>query len=668
MSDISIPGVNSKYTQMVDDLVEVEKTKLTALEDELQEIKDEKGYWLNINRQVSSLQTAAKSLYGFENPFSNKIVESSNERILTATADRDASFSNYKVIIKQTASNDRFLSGQLDEDYRVPSGTYAFQVGEEEVSLRYRGGKLSDFAERLNDKGQNVIQATVVKNRKDSQVILIEAIPTGSSNRLIFSEDAKTFAQDIAMIRPIRTDTRTVTPTANNIINRSESSGENFSLQSDEIELNYGAKVEIPLSSSYSVEPGSVLQFSYKTTQLSPESMIPSAPPEPSAPKAPPVSLEGITIQSESSVVELPPWENPPPPERIDDFNVIALNDGTGSYNAPPIKDSQAYQTMTIKLSSVVDDLSSVILKNNNTYRTISIKDIEIFNPDIVADYEPVNAADTARDAIIEFNGIEVIRETNNVDDLIPGLNLKLKRASDDLVDLDITPDTETAKEALIKFVFEYNNLLTNILVLTSDSEDIINEKDYYTDDEREEALEALGQLRGDMTLRQMKDRLQTMMAAPYETSEGNALTLLAQMGISTNETPGGNVSSSKLRGYIEINEDEVSQVLDNKIMAVKELFGMDTDGDLIIDSGVGVAVDTYLKAYNQTGGIISLKTDTLEEAIDKKDDEITDYQAYLEDYEQDLRVKYGSMESTLNQLQSSSSFLDNLGNNNSNK
>ncbi|MDC7219631.1 MAG: flagellar filament capping protein FliD [Spirochaetales bacterium] len=667
MSDLSIPGVNSKYTQMVDDLVEVEKTKLTNLEEELQEIKDQRGYWLNLNRQVSSVQTAAKSLYGFENPFSNKIVESSNERILTATADRDASFSDYKVIVKQTASNDRFLSGQLDEDYRVPAGTYAFQVGEEEISLRYRGGKLSDFAERLNEKGRNIIQATVVKNRSDSQVILLEAIPTGSSNRLMFKEDAESFAKDIAMIRPVRTDTRELTPTEGSVINRSDQ-GENFSLNSGEIELNYGAKVEIPLSSSYEVEAGSILQFSYKTTQLSPESMTVPAPNDPAVPGAPPVSLEGITIHSETADVNLPAWENPPLPERIDDFNVIALNDGTGSYNAPPIKDSNGFETMTVRLSGFVDNLSSVILKNNNTYREITIKDIQVYNPDIVADYEPVNAADTARDAIIEFNGIEVIRENNSVDDLIPGINLNLKRASDDEVDLEITPDIETAKEALIKFVYEYNNLITNILVLTSDDEEIINEKDYFTDDEREEALEALGQLRGDMTLRQMKDRLQTLVAAPYETSEGNALTLLAQMGISTNETPGGSVTASKLRGYLEINEDEVDQVLNSKIIAVKELFGMDTDGDLIIDSGVGVQVDTYLKAYNQTGGIISLKTDTLDNAIEKKDEEITDYQAYLEDYEQDLRVKYGNMESALNQLQSSSGFLDNLGNNNSNK
>ncbi|MDC7224029.1 MAG: flagellar filament capping protein FliD, partial [Spirochaetales bacterium] len=643
-------------------------TRLTTLEDELQEIKDEKGYWLNINRQLSSLQTAAKSLYGFENPFSNKLVESSNERILTATADRDAAFSNYTVTVKQTASNDRFLSGQLDEDYRVPAGTYAFQVGEEEVSLRYRGGKLSDFAERLNEKGDNIIRATVVKNRKDSQVILLEAIPTGSSNRLIFSGDSEAFAKDIAMIRPVRTDTREVTPTASNIINRSDLGGDNFSVNSGEIELTYGAKVEIPLDTPYTVEAGSVLQFSYKTTQLSPESMTPTTPPDPSLPGAPPVSLEGITIRSESSVVDLPPWETPPLPERIDDFNVVALNDGTGSYNAPPIKDSNGYETMTVRLNDLVDNLSSVILKNNNTYRNITIKDIQVYNPDIVSDYEPVNAADTARDAIIEFNGIEVIRENNDVDDLIPGLTLNLKRASDDEVDLEITPDIETAKEALIKFVYEYNNLLTNILVLTSDNEEIINEKDYFTDDEREEALEALGKLRGDMTLRQMKDRLQTLMAAPYETSEGNELVLLAQMGISTNETPGGSVSTSKLRGYLEINEDELTQVLDSKIEAVKELFGMDTDGDLIIDSGAGVAVDTYLKAFNQTGGIISLKTDTLEGAIEKKDEEITDYQAYLEEYEQELRVKYGSMESTLNQLQSSTGFLDNLGNNNSSK
>jgi flagellar hook-associated protein 2 len=665
MSDLSIPGVNSKYSKMVDDLVEVEKTRLTTMEEDLQEIKNEKGYWLNINRQISTLQTAAKSLYGFENPFSNKIVESSNDRILTATADRDADFSNYKVTVKQVASNDRFLSGQLTDDYRVPAGQYTFKVGDEEVSLKYRGGKLSDFAERLNDKGRNIVRATVVQNRADSQVILLEAVPTGSSNSLLFLEDAEAFAKEIDMIQPIRTDNRIINPAQAELNNISENLNETFSINSDEIELKNGAKLEIPLSPPYIPERGAVIQLQIKTTQFTEEDLTTTPPPDPSLPETPSASLDGITIQSKSSIVDLPPWENPPYPVRIDDFNVIALNDGSGSYNAPPIRDRDEFYTVTININDYVDNLSSIILKNNNNYRNITVKDIQIFNPTIKAAYEPVNPADTARDAILEFNGIEVIRSNNDVDDLIPGVNLNLKRASDDLVDLEILPDVDTAKESLIKFVYEYNNLMTNILVLTSDNEEVINEKEYFTEDQRDEALDALGQLRGDMTLRQLKDKLQSITSAAYETREGVGLSLLAQMGISTNETPGGNLATSKLRGYLEINEDKLVELLNSKITAAKDLFGLDTDGDLIIDSGVGVSMDNYLKAYSQTGGIISLKTDRLDNSIDKKDDEILDYQSYLEDYEQDLRVKYGTMESTLNQLQSSSSFLDNLNNNN---
>lgn len=663
MSDISIPGVNSKYTQMVDDLVEVEKTKLTSLEEDLQEIKNEKGYWLNINRQISTLQTAAKGLYGFENPFSSKIVESSNERILTATADRDADFSQYSLTVVQTASNDRFLSGQLDDDYRVPPGEYRFQVGDDQVSLKYRGGKLDDFAQRLNERGSGLVQARVVKNRTDSQVILLESIPMGRENRLLFLDDALSFAKEIDMISPVKTDSRLISPASAKLIDQAPDGS--YSLNDDNLELSYGAKVEIPLTPSYPAEPGSVIRIRLKTVQFTEEDLVVRPPEDPSLPAVPSASLEGITINSIAPSVDLPPWESPPLPERIDDFNVISLKDEWGSYKAPPIKDSEDFYTMTIPVKDYVDVLDSLIITNNSTYRNIIVGEIGIDNPDRVADYEPVNPADTARDALVEFNGIEVTRPTNRIDDLIPGVNLNLRRASDDEVDLEILPDKETAKEALIKFVYEYNNLMTNILVLTGDDEEIINEKEFFTDDEREEALEALGQLRGDMTLRQLKDRLQNITSAPYETREGNALALMAQLGISTNETPGANLTAGKLRGYLEIDETELEQALDTKIVAIKELFGLDTDGDLIIDSGVGVAMDNYLKAYSQTGGIISLKTDRLDNSIERKDEEILDYQDYLEEYEQDLRVKYGNMESTLNTLQSSSSFLDTLNNSN---
>ena len=83
---------------------------------------------------------------------------------------------------------------------------------------------------------------------------------------------------------------------------------------------------------------------------------------------------------------------------------------------------------------------------------------------------------------LLDFRGIEVRRSTNSIDDLVDGLTLDLKRPSSEPVDLSVTPDTETAKEGVIRFVFAYNQLLTRILVLT-DSSDVLTDKQSVLDE-----------------------------------------------------------------------------------------------------------------------------------------------------------------------------------------
>ncbi len=190
MPDISIPGVSSKYntTKLVEDLVKAERIRLTNMEGQVEDYETTKKTWRQVNRDLGELQRAVKALYGFENPFSEKNAVSSNERILTASADRIAPFENYSVRVKQVATSDRFMTPSLQQDFRVERGTYSFQVGDKSVSLKYKGGTLSDFVRRLNKKAEGLIRATTVRDTSSSQVLMIEAIPTGRENRLVFKE------------------------------------------------------------------------------------------------------------------------------------------------------------------------------------------------------------------------------------------------------------------------------------------------------------------------------------------------------------------------------------------------------------------------------------------------------------------------------------------------
>jgi flagellar hook-associated protein 2 len=164
LSDISIPGVSSKYntTKLVEDLVAAERIRLTRMEEDVESLETTKSTWRQVNRDLGDLQRAVKGLYGFENPFSERNAVSSNDRILSASASRTAPFDEYSIIVKQVATADRFMTPSIARSFRVEAGTYTFKVGDESLSLRYRGGSVEDFARRLSDKGEGLIRAATV--------------------------------------------------------------------------------------------------------------------------------------------------------------------------------------------------------------------------------------------------------------------------------------------------------------------------------------------------------------------------------------------------------------------------------------------------------------------------------------------------------------------------
>src|SRR5690606_29740400 len=115
MSNISIPGVSSRFNteKMVEDLVNAERVNLTRLENRVSEFEKQKSIWQDVTRQLSNLQSVARSMYSFENPFNDRIANSSNESVLTAVADRTASQGTSEVTVLQLATADRFSSRSL---------------------------------------------------------------------------------------------------------------------------------------------------------------------------------------------------------------------------------------------------------------------------------------------------------------------------------------------------------------------------------------------------------------------------------------------------------------------------------------------------------------------------------------------------------------------------
>ncbi|MBN1410236.1 MAG: flagellar filament capping protein FliD [Spirochaetales bacterium] len=670
MSDLNIPGLNSKYDtqKIIKALMDVKRVPLENMKKDVEEFKDTKEIWHELNLKLSQLSDSAKKLFDYQNPFNNRIAKSSDETVLTATATREATEDVKKVIVRQLATADRFISKSLDKDFKVEAGTYGFKVGDEEVKFRYSGGTLKNFVETINKKADKILKAQVINDTKSSQVIIIEAKETGSKNKLSFLDKSIDFGMKAGIIESTYSTTREVNLNSGQIQKWDKNLDKNaFSVTDKALTINPGNELKIPISPTLSLNRNMVLEYQLSVENV-PEEEITAVtrPTGPDAPDAGKIELEGIVIHNEKTRIIAPDWEEPPPPEKIVDMQVVHMGAKGKIIPLAPIQDKSGPQKITVNIGQLSESIDGLYLRNRNTYKKITISDIKIYDPSVRGDYKVVNPLSESNDAVMELDGVKVTRGKNEIDDLIQGVVLNLHDTNDKPINLSIEKDVESIKNTIITFVGHYNQLLTKIDVLSRKDENVVNSIDYLTDEEREKAFKELGSLQGEMTLLHLKSSAQTIMMNPYKSDTDNEIRLLAQIGISTNTgKPGVSTSLDKtrLRGYLEIDEDKLQDAIIKNGDKIKQLFGYDTDKDFIVDSGLAFTLGNMIKPYITTGGILSIKNSTLDTKITERNKQITDYTEYLKDYERRLKSKYMTMEGLLGELEKNSQALQNFSN-----
>ncbi len=669
MSDISIPGVTSRFDtdKMIQELMKLERIPLDRMKESVETYKTEKKTWQTVNRRIAQFRDSARVLFGFENPFRDRMVTSSRDNIITGVAERGIQEESRSIAVQQLAKTDRFLSSSVKTDYRVSEGTYSFRVGEETVSFSYAGGSLESFAQKLADRGEGLINARVVNDTADTQVLLIEGLKTGSENRLLFEDDSIELGLQTGMLaKSIDTHftfnlSRTGVSPLTNAVEDALFSGEEQTLR-----FIPESDARLPITNDISSQTGLELNIRYRIENSEDAYTPPTPPPGPSV--APPgiINVEDVTVENEPSNALTPPWAPPEPPKKVTDLQVFSLWNQGRSANLPPIQGENGTYTMRVPLAEYMQAPRALDIRNKNTHKTVIIEEAAIYDPNARGEYKPANPIDQAQDAIIALDGIRINRSGNTIDDVIPGLTLNLHGTSEEPVQIDVEPDRKNIKTGIINFVGYYNQLLTDIHVLTREDSSIIENLEYLSEEEVKEYEEKLGLFQGDITLNQLRSKLQQIMMEAYPAEKNGDLVLLAQIGISTNASgTGTGIEASRLRGYLEIDESTLDQALETKINQVQNLFGRDTDGDMVMDSGVAVVTDRYIQPYSQSGGIIALKMRTIDQQIERTNDDIENLSDRLNRKEAQLERDYGQMEGALESMEETSRAIGNLNNSN---
>ena len=663
-----IPGVTDPYNTkgIIDKIMKLDSAPVDRMKTSVENYKKQKTVWGELSTKMKELSDSAQKLYSFQNPFEERKATSSNPQVLTATSVRGAPDRTSTIVVQQLAGSDKFLSNDLPLKYQVPSGKYVIKVGKDEQSFQFRGGRLSELADAINRNAGTLVNAQIIQNTMDTQVLVVTSLKTGSQNHLSFSGEAETFAVDAGIMARSINDSRDLSVTPTSVSGWTKPlDPSTVTISAGTLTLSPRSEASLPVSPAMTLTPQMELSLEIQVKFLGDAAYVPPSPPPGPSINAPgAVTLNGVTIQDNPSQSPLPQWTPPPQPSAVEDHAILFANDGTTTVPLPDVPDTNGFTQLTIPLANYLKTVTAIDLRNRNTQRAVSIRNVRIYDPNSRGGFAPVHPVTQAHDAKLMIDGVAAVRDSNTISDLVPKTTLTLLSASPAPVTLTVTPDHTLVKNAIIDFVGRYNQLLTKINILTSNSQAVIDEVSYFTPAQKLQAQDELGLFQGDMTFSILKSKLQDTMMASFPTDLGAQLALLAQIGISTNASPGGaqGFDVSRLRGYLEIDEQRLDSSLQAHFRDIKQLFGNDTTGDLIINDGAAFRVHEIVSPYVQIGGIIASRVQAIDQQIAQTNKQIADMNSQLAQKRSNLQSQYAQMEGTLGQLQHQSQALGNFG------
>ncbi len=238
--------------------------------------------------------------------------------------------------------------------------------------------------------------------------------------------------------------------------------------------------------------------------------------------------------------------------------------------------------------------------------------------------------AEDALNAKLNFNGIDVERSSNTINDLITGVTLILKKQLDTGV-------------PTINVTIDFN--LKNIQDKINEFIDKFNQAYKYIKDNYNSTKEKRGIFTGNNNASNLKQKLSSEVSTQVTGLTSGALSYLSEIGVKFDPESGLSLSdSSKLEDAIKSKPDEV-----------KALFNS--------SDGIATRLFDTVDAYAKTSGVIDNIVESYDSTVSYLSDKITYSNERIDKGAEILRKKYEMLQSQLATLIASQNSLSQLSN-----
>ncbi|AYE36042.1 flagellar filament capping protein FliD [Borrelia turcica IST7] len=654
-SGFFVPGVDSKYNtkEIRESMLKGDKAKIDTSLKKLEHLEQEKIAWQVINRKVSTLNSLAKQITSLNSPFNHMSGKSSDNDVLSMSARYGAKNETYRINVNQIANSDVFLSANFKQkEITIPAGDYTFLVGTKEIKFK-NNGDIESLVRDLNNRGKGFLTAKVVKsdNAGNSRLIL-QSLKEGESNKLIMKDEALKLAKQIGILSELETN---FTPNLTEIINSQQNSSNNISLNKGNITMEPLSEISINIPENIEISGGSKIKFEIKYHDTDDEGVLNEIVFNPGK-----ATFEDAKVEGEDSIINLGPDHKPPLREKkYIQMNMVKIHGNSGSLELPPINVSSEFEKVEVEIGALLD-LKEINIENKVNNKVFTIRNIEIFDPRNRDGYLPINAKSFAENAKVRFDGVDVERDSNTINDLIPNVTLNLKKASEEVIIAQVEPDYEGIKKLLLDFLVAYNEVLAEINIVSSNEDntegkksDVLEELTYLSEESKEEAYKNLGILRSEFALKNLKARLESIIFNSYRTNDPN-FSIISQIGVFTNSIS----SSGGLSRYLQLDEKKFNEIIQNNISSVRELFAFDLNEDRLYDDGLAKILGDYLFPLVSSGGFIYNKVRSYDLKIPNQKNVVEDYRKKYEERERKVEGELNTLDFTVKRMKEQEEVL----------
>jgi len=346
----------------------------------------------------------------------------------------------------------------------------------------------------------------------------------------------------------------------------------------------------------------------------------------------------------------------------VGDFDVTvsvssddSLEDVVSAINKA-VTDKAAKDKVDVPLSAKIMD-NTLVLTSSETGvdNAISVTDTDgILNQlgvvDTNGDFS--NELKAAQDADLKVDGLEIVRSSNTIDDLIDGVTIDINGVGSASVDVSL--DAGKAVESIKSMVDAYNATMDWINIRVSEHKD---------EDAKDGTVQTRwGLLHGDQLLWSTKQNMRDIASKSRSSSTEGDYTLLSSIGISTDSANYGE------SGKLEFDESKFMESMLKDPSSVKDLMkSFASDMKDFTESMISESTTT-IGGMSSKKGTLTNRIDSLGKSSDAIDDKIDDLEDRLAMQKASLQKRYAAMETKLASLDQSSKYLSYLASDDKNK